>query len=92
MEEAKAHPAEWASGQVWVVDIQLKAKGAERLGEITMASIERRLAILVSGEVVMAPVIKTGIPDGRVSVTLGTGDPETQGEEAERLARTLMGR
>jgi len=46
----------------------LKRRGAERLQQITQASIGQRLAILVNGEVIMAPIVRSAIRE-RVEVT-----------------------
>gem|GEM_PF-3227034 len=51
-----------------VVHIRLKRRGAERLQQITQASIGQRLAILVNGEVIMAPIVRSAIRE-RVEVT-----------------------
>lgn len=74
------------------VNLQLTPEGARRFEDFTAANVKRRLAILVDGRVVSAPVIFTRIPGGNVSITMGTGDPEQQLADARRLARELAGR
>lgn len=46
------------------VAFQLTAEGAARLAALTKANLGRRIAILVDGRVVAAPVIQTEMADG----------------------------
>jgi serine/threonine protein kinase len=50
---------------VW---IQFTPAGAGQFGEITASNIDRRLAIVYRGAVLSAPVIKTQIPGGQISI------------------------
>jgi hypothetical protein len=80
----------WAdeTGQPFV-SIQLSADGAARLKAATHAWIEKRLAVLLDGVVVTAPVVKTEIPNGNVSLAMGRG--ATLGA-AQKLAEALKPR
>jgi len=60
------------------VDFTLVRKYANAFSRITAANIKRRLAIVLDGKVVSAPVIQTRIPNGRGQITLGSsGTTET---------------
>src|SRR5262249_36598056 len=72
--------------------LELSPEAARRFEEHTAANIKRRLAILVDGQVASAPVIITRIPGGKVSITMGAGNPESQLADARRLVRGLLGR
>jgi hypothetical protein len=71
------------------VIIELSSSGAERFEAATAGWINRRRAILVDGVVSSAPVIKTTIHGGKLSITLGAGDPDARIEEGRRLAGRL---
>jgi preprotein translocase subunit SecD len=58
---------------------------------VTRAWTKRRLAILVAGEVLSAPVILNPIPGAHVRITMGARPPEEQLADAKELARRLMG-
>lgn len=66
---------------------RIKAHLRERFREFTETNRNRRLAVLVEGELVMAPVIAEQI-DGAVDVTL---DRPMSREEALRLAEAWVG-
>lgn len=68
--------------------VTLSGPAGERLREVTRQSIGRRLAILFDGVVQMAPIVRSEITGGRVTITLGR---ETTREEAEGLAAGLRG-
>jgi hypothetical protein len=74
------------------VELRLSPEGAKRFEDFTAANVKRRLAILVDGRVASAPVIMSRIAGGTVQITMGTGDPEQQLAEAEKLVRGLLGR
>jgi hypothetical protein len=71
------------------VAVTLSDDGAKRFEEVTGEWTQRRLAILVDDEINSAPVVKTAITGGRLSITMGTGDPEGQLVQAKRLERAL---
>jgi hypothetical protein len=62
-----------ASGysQQWFVTVSLDVDGAERFASATRRWTKRRLAIVVDGRVLSAPVIMSEIPGGQLSITMG---------------------
>ncbi|MBZ0235998.1 MAG: hypothetical protein K8M05_26960, partial [Deltaproteobacteria bacterium] len=71
------------------VMVELTDRGARAFGDATAANVGRKLAILVDGRVVSAPVIQGVIRGGRVSITMGGGDPPRMEREAADLAAAL---
>jgi preprotein translocase subunit SecD len=67
------------------VGLKLREAGAARVARVTADNIGKRVAILVDGVVVAAPVIRDTIPGGRVLIT---GDFSEA--EAERIAAGIM--
>jgi hypothetical protein len=67
--------------------------GGKRFGEVTGASVDRMLAIVLDGKVVSAPVIRERIDGGRAQITLGSGAPldELQEQAAELASRLSAG-
>ena len=51
------------------VSLELNDKGAAIFADITGANVNRRLAIVLDGEVYTAPVIRERIPSGRAQIT-----------------------
>ncbi len=51
------------------ISITFNGEGSKRFAQITEAYVGRQLAILLDGEVIMAPQIKTIIPNGRGVIT-----------------------
>ncbi len=84
--EAVVGSNEW--GEAYV-SVNFTASGGQRFGELSGQSVERKLAIIVDGEVVSAPVIKEQINGGRAQITLGRGKPEEMLAEARSLAARL---
>ena len=66
------------------VEVSFTEEGQARFAEITRANVNKRLAILVAGKVILAPIIRTEIRDGRALVT---GDFTE--EEAKELADNI---
>jgi preprotein translocase subunit SecY len=83
---ASKSPSENAS-----VLLQLSKDGGERFADFTGSHVRKRLAIVIDGRVVSAPVILQRIPGGRVTITMGTGDPDAMFVEAKELAARLLG-
>ncbi|OGS37186.1 MAG: protein-export membrane protein SecD [Elusimicrobia bacterium RIFOXYB2_FULL_49_7] len=52
-----------------VVNMTLNGEGARRFAKITNANIDKRLAIVLDGQVFSAPSIRTKIPNGRAEIT-----------------------
>jgi preprotein translocase subunit SecY len=72
--------------------VTLSQEAGKRFEAATREWIQRRIAIVVDGEINSAPVVKSAIGGGRISITMGQGDPEKQLRAAKRLARALGGR
>lgn len=62
------------SGQA-VVNMTLNGDGARRFSKISGANIDKRLAIVLDGQIYSAPVIRSKIPNGRAEIT-GMGNYE----------------
>lgn len=76
-------------GQFYVA-VTFSPAGADRFEEVTGANVQRRFAIILDDEINSAPVIKSKIGGGHASITLGSGDPERQLEDANRLKDVLQ--
>jgi hypothetical protein len=72
---------------VWIV---LDVEGTRRFAELTKRIAGRKLAIILDGEIRMAPIINGEISGGRASLRMGAGDPDQQQQEATRIAKKLM--
>ena len=84
---AKAQ-ADAMNTNLWTIAIELDAAGALAFEHVTTANVRRRLAILVDGEVMMAPIIQTPIPGGKLVITMGGAGP-SQETDAKLLAAAL---
>jgi preprotein translocase subunit SecD len=73
----------------YYVLLSFSPAGAERFEEVTGANIGRRFAILLDDVVDSAPVIKSKIGGGRATITMGSGDPEKQLQDANKLKLVL---
>ena len=51
------------------IEVELSEVGSELFAEITKANINKRLAIVLDGQLYSAPVIRSEIPGGKVLVT-----------------------
>jgi preprotein translocase subunit SecD len=69
-----------------IVILTFTEEGAAILARVTAANVGNRLAVLVGGRVVTAPVLQSRIPGGEANIEGGF----TQ-EAAERLVKTLAG-
>lgn len=70
------------------IDVSLGATGGDRLARLTGRSIGARIAIVIDGHVVMAPVVREAIRGGAIAITLGDGAAPG---EADAIARALRG-
>jgi preprotein translocase subunit SecD len=75
----------------YYVMVTLGPGGAERFRAATREWIDRRLAIVVNGHVDSAPIVKSEIGGGRMTITMGAGTPEKQLADARSLAASLGG-
>lgn len=71
------------------VSLAFSAVGAARLADVTGASVNRKLAIVVDGRIQSAPVIRERIGGGRAQVTMGGSDASRAFAEAQALAAAL---
>jgi hypothetical protein len=69
-----------------VVEARFDAAGGEAFHALTRALVDRKLAIVLDGRVMSAPVVREAIPGGRVMIMLGS---RARAEDAERLAARL---
>ena len=67
------------------VRVELNKEGAAAFEALSRRSVGKRLAILVDGDLISAPVVAEPIPGGVLQVSFGAG----QGAEARRLAAAL---
>lgn len=73
----KATPAVGEYGQP-IIGFTLDKKGGKIFALVTQENIGRRLAIVLDGDVLMAPVIQTAIPDGSGRITGKFSQTEVQ--------------
>ena len=71
----------------YVVEFQLTDDAAQRFSDLTERSIGKRLAIIVNGEVITAPVIQMQISGGKGQIS-AIGDEK----EARAIAGKLSGK
>ncbi len=64
-------------------------RGATVFADMTAASLGKKIAIEIDGQVNSAPVVEGVIRGGRSSITMGADDPQTQQRKAEELAASL---
>jgi preprotein translocase subunit SecD len=74
------------------VAVTLSPASSTRFEDATREWTSRRLAIVIDDVIQSAPVIRTAIAGGRISITLAVGEPDERLAEARRLARALGGR
>lgn len=55
------------------VSLQLGAEAAEAFARVTEANLQKTLAMVADGKVLLAPRIMSAIRDGRIVITLGAG-------------------
>ncbi len=69
--------------------VTLSPAAADRFEQATGDWIDRRMAILLDGQVMVAPVVRSRIAGGQLSISLGVGDPDALGRQARTLAASL---
>ena len=84
---ATAMPA--SEGSMPYIAIAFSDEGAAQLEVETRHGVGKRLAIMVDGKVTVAPIVKSAIPGGHVSIMLAPDDPETMFAHAKELAERL---
>ncbi len=73
------------------VNVALTQKGAARFEDVTGRWVQRRLAIVLDGVIQSAPVIKSKIGGGHLTITMGRAEPEKALFDARHLEQTLRG-
>lgn len=73
-----------AAEQDWAVSLTFDSEGADLFGELTSQNVNRRIAILLDGEVLSAPTVNEPIWGGNAQITGQFSD-----EEARDLALML---
>jgi preprotein translocase subunit SecD len=68
-----------------VVDLRLNDRGREAFARLTGDNVGKRVAMLVDGKLLLAPVVRAPILEGRAVI-----EWDATPEEAERVARGLM--
>jgi hypothetical protein len=71
------------------VALTLSREGAQRFAEFTSEYAGRRIALVVDGEVMSAPLVKSTIAGGHISLSLGQGNEQVLREQARHLAGRL---
>jgi protein-export membrane protein SecD len=71
------------------VSLTFKSQGANLFEQITADNVNRRLAIILDGNVYSAPNIQQRIAGGNAQITLGQGDYNTLIKEARDLSLVL---
>ena len=74
------------------VTVVLTKEGGARFEAVTERWVQRRLAIVLDGVIESAPVIKSKIAGGRLTISMGRGEPEKNLADARRLERSLRGK
>lgn len=70
------------------VNVRFTKAAGDRFADYTAAHKGERLAILIDGEVLMAPVIYERIPGGTISITMGRDGGDDPARIADRLNAT----
>jgi preprotein translocase subunit SecD len=73
------------------IAITLTEQGRKAFAEVTRTNLNRRLAILIDGKPLLAPVIRSEIPNGQVILTGNFSEKEAV-ELAARLNRAVRQR
>lgn len=68
---ARARRDSQGIGSAWAIDIEFDEEGAAKFRDVTTANIRRRLAIVLDGKVMSAPVINEPITSGKAQITGG---------------------
>ena len=69
------------------MNVSLTSAGAKALKVLTTANRGKRLAVILDGKVLMAPLIRDGITEGKAQITGAFTMKET-----ERIVKVLNGK
>lgn len=87
-----AHVEDDPSTGTPVVAVRFDEVGGRRFAEITEAHTDERLAVVLDGELLMAPRVLEPIRGGRMVISLGSGWSGAEGQaKAEALAAAMTG-
>ncbi len=75
---ARADVTRDANSELPTVVLELTPTGAQRFADLTARIAGHRLAVLVDGSVVSAPVVRSAITGGRAEITLGAASSDAQ--------------
>lgn len=88
--DAQATPDQGQSSMGgWYVSLTFTDAGGAVFERITGENVKRRFAIILDERVESAPVIQARIAGGRASITMGSGDPQTQLADSRKLELVL---
>lgn len=71
------------------VALTFNGSGTKKFAEVTSENVNKRLAIILDGNVYMAPSINTPITTGSARITLGGGNYQEKSKEAHDMALVL---
>jgi preprotein translocase subunit SecD len=71
------------------VSLEFTPKGGDELSALTERGVGRKLAIVLDGRVMSAPVITAKIGGGHALINLGRGEPSALEQEARDLCAVL---
>jgi len=84
-EKVKLKRAEYG----YVLEITLKAYAAEKFGLASAGWLQKKMAIVVDGEVISAPVVVSEISDGRIWLTNGLSSKAEMNEMKAKLKKEM---
>jgi len=82
-----AHPIPSFTPRSFDIEIELSNEGAKRISKASTENIGKRIAVLIDGKVIVAPVLRSTI--SHKAVIAGSAPSFTK-EEAEGLARKIV--
>ncbi len=74
-----------------VVNLELDRDGTRALAAVSERALGRKLATIVDGRIVRAPIIAGPLPGGRTTIVVTGTDPARAADDAAQLARVLEG-
>ncbi len=69
------------------IAITLTDEAAKKMAEVTRKNIRRRLALLIDGRVIVAPVIQSEIPGGEIRISGSFTEDEVK-DLAKRISKS----
>jgi preprotein translocase subunit SecD len=89
VDDARAMPGDEAKGIDPYIGLSFDQKGGDAFYDLTKANVMRRIGIVLDDAMQSAPLIRSAIGGGHVSLTLGKIDPAKLNGEAKSLATIL---